>query len=91
MKKDLFAARERNGIFLSPENYRSAFLPPPPSLSLSLTADNLSAYSGMENLIKSQKDMITELEAKIETNMEELKKVSSLRLYNLPHHFTFCR
>ena len=31
--------------------------------------------SGMENLIKSQKETITELEAKIQANMDELKKV----------------
>lgn len=29
----------------------------------------------MENLIKSQKETITELEAKIQANIEELKKV----------------
>ena len=42
---------------------------------------SVTVYSGMESLIKSQKDMITELEAKIEANMEELKKVSSLHYY----------
>ena len=30
---------------------------------------------GMENLIKSQKETITDLEAKIQANLEELKKV----------------
>ncbi len=29
----------------------------------------------MENLIKSQKEAITDLEAKIQANLEELKKV----------------
>ena len=38
---------------------------------------------GMENLIKSQKEAITELEAKIEANMEELKKVRTI--------VTFCK
>ena len=30
---------------------------------------------GMENLIKSQKEIITDLEAKIQANLDELKKV----------------
>ncbi len=33
--------------------------------------------SGMEQLIKSQKDAITELEGKIQANLEEIKKVAS--------------
>ena len=54
------------------------------SLSLSLSLSffhSLSTYniidicSGMENLIKSQKEAIIELEAKIQAHMEELKKV----------------
>ena len=32
---------------------------------------------GMESLIKSQKETITELEAKIQANMAELKKVDN--------------
>ena len=32
-------------------------------------------HSGMEQLIKSQKEGIKELEAKIQANMEEIKKV----------------
>ena len=36
----------------------------------------------MENLIKSQKETITDLEAKIQANLEELKKVTWSTLSN---------
>ena len=52
LKKDLYAAREKNGIFLSAEN-----------------------YEGMESKIKSQREIIKELEDKITANLEEIKKV----------------
>ena len=37
--------------------------------------------SGMEQLIKSQKDAITELEGKIQANLEEIKKVATNILF----------
>lgn len=55
LKKDLYAAREKNGIFLSAEN-----------------------YEGMESKIKSQREIIKELEDKITANLEEIKKVSEI-------------
>ena len=53
LKKDLYAAREKNGIFLSAEN-----------------------YSGMESKIRSQQELIKELEDKITANLEGIEKVS---------------
>ena len=35
----------------------------------------MSVCSGMETKIKSQREMILELEEKIKTNMDEIKKV----------------
>jgi kinesin family protein 11 len=55
LKKDLLAAREKNGIFLSPENYH-----------------------GMELKIKSQMELITELEDKIKCCDEEIKKLDNM-------------
>ena len=52
LKKDLYAAREKNGIFLSAEN-----------------------FAGMETKIRTQKELIKELEDKITANLEEIEKV----------------
>lgn len=52
MKKDLYAAREKNGIFLSAEN-----------------------FAGMETKIRSQQELIKELEDKITAYLEEIAKV----------------
>jgi kinesin family protein 11 len=55
LKRDLMATREKNGIFLSEEN-----------------------YVGMENLIKSQKESISELAARIAAYQEEVEKLNEL-------------
>lgn len=52
LKRDLYAAREKNGIFLSAEN-----------------------YAGMETKIRTQQELIKELEDKITANLGEIDKV----------------
>ena len=58
LKKDLYAAREKNGIFLSAEN-----------------------FAGMESKLRSQKELIKDLEEKISANVVEMRKVCCMERY----------